>query len=298
MRVARAFSPAGLSGFFSVYITPGEPLRSGAKGGGFTLGRGVIVRVEAEEASETSVKTLLEGRPADMNVARKVAERILALKGEPFHVTIDQRIEVPIGGGLGTSGASALATALAVASAIGVKATYTELARIAHVVEVEAGTGLGTVSGLAVGGFVLVVKPGPPGADRVERIPIEPSMRVVVGFFSPMSKRAAMSSVDLGRINRLGEEALARVLEDPSPERFVEESWKFALKAGLATPRVMRGVEVAIKNGAIGASQAMIGETVYALADPDVATSIKEEFEALGARSFIAGVDWCPARLL
>ena len=298
MRVARAFSPAGLSGFFSAYITPGEPLRSGAKGGGLTLGRGVIVRVEAEEASETAIKTLLEGQPASMDVTRRVAERVLALKGEPFQVTIDQRIEVPVGGGLGTSGASALATALAVASAVGVRATYTELARIAHVVEVEAGTGLGTVSGLAVGGLVLVVGPGPPGADRVERIPIEPSIRVVVGFFSPMSKRATVGRADLGRINRLGEEALARVLEDPSPERFVKESWRFALKAGLATPRVVRGVEIAAKSGAIGASQAMIGETVYALADPDVATTIKERFEALGAKSFVTGVDWCPARLL
>ncbi len=298
MKVARAFSPAGLSGIFSAYIVPGDPLRSGAKGGGIALGRGVIVRVEAEESEKQSIVTLLEGKPAEMFVARRVAERVLSLAEGTYSVTIDQRIEVPVGGGLGTSGASALATALAVAKATGVKATYTELARIAHVVEVESGTGLGTISGLVVGGFVLVVEPGPPGSDRVERLLVEPRLRVVVGFYAPIDKRSVIERDGLDRINELGEKALARILEDPSPERFMEESWKFALNAGLTTPRVKRGVEAALASGAIAASQAMIGETVFALTEPEDAESVEEALRKTGAKTVVSGIDWCPARLL
>jgi len=53
---------------------------------------------------------------------------------------------------------------------------------IAHKAEIECKTGLGTVVPLTVGGFILTVKPGGPGYALIDRIPISPDYRLIVGF--------------------------------------------------------------------------------------------------------------------
>ena len=62
--------------------------------------------------------------------------------------------------------------------------TYNQIGKMAHVAEIECGTGLGTVSSLTfTGGCVLVVEPGAPGICQLDRIPITPDYMVVAGFF-------------------------------------------------------------------------------------------------------------------
>ena len=298
MTTVEAYSPAGLSGFFATHIVKGDLLRTGAIGGGITLEKGVHVTVKADPSEKNSVITLLNGKKADMYVARRVAEELLSLTEDCFNLIIDQRIDVPVGGGLGTSGASAIATALAVAKAINLHITYYKVAQIAHIAEILSGTGLGTVSGLVVSGLVLIVKPGAPGYDKVERILADDNLRVVIGFFGPIDKKKVLGRKDLDKINEIGKEVLNRILDDPTPESFMKYCLHFAKSSGLISERVLECVETALRLGAIGASQTMIGDAVFALADKDVVEDIVEHFKKAGATALESRISWTPARLL
>lgn len=298
MHSAKAFSPAGLSGFFAAYPVEGDPLKSGAKGGGIALSRGVKVEVAVEEAEETEIITLLNGKPRDMYVARRAVEILLQKVECNMRIIIDQEIQIPVGGGLGSSAASALAAALAFAKAARLKVTYDEAARAAHMADVECGTGLGTVSGLVVGGMLLVTRPGAPGLDEVKRLMVDPELKVVIGFYGPIKKETVLKGGDIPRINRIGEETLRNILREPLPENFMHECWEFTRKTGLASLRAMRGVEAARKAGALGASQAMIGETVYALVEDGRVAEVAEAIKKTGAEVFIAEVEWRPAHLI
>ena len=257
----------------------------------------MFVRARLDHGGD-DITTYLNGQRHDSFVARESAKRVLEKAGVSVPIVIEQEVELPLGGGLGTSGASALATALATAKLVGLKSTYTELAKIAHIADVVSGTGLGTVSGLVVGGVVVVKKPGAPGYDEVDRIPVGEDIRVVIGFYGPISKRDVISSRDIARIGVLGEGALKALLEEPSLENFVSVSRRFAERSGLITKRVREALELLDKMDIVGASMAMIGETVFALTDRDMVEEVVELLRGAGCSVYVSRISWTPARLL
>lgn len=300
MEIAKAYSPAGLSGIFSTYTDPPDLYRRGARGAGIVLTKGVKVSVEVEEGEEWSLDTYLNGSRAELSLAKRVFRRVIErgrVEGR-YRVAVKQYVEAPMGGGLGTSGACALATAIALGKALKAKMSYYELAREAHAAEIEEGTGLGTVSGLVVGGVVVVQEPGAPGFDKVDRILADPSLEVVIGFLSSIDKRVALSKTDIGEVNKLGRELVDKLVEDPTLDRFIDCCRTFAEEAGFMTERVRKGIVEAERAGAIGASQAMIGETIFALADRGCSEQVAERLRKLGARVLVSGIEWGPARLI
>ncbi|UNQ73071.1 GHMP family kinase ATP-binding protein [Infirmifilum sp. NZ] len=244
------------------------------------------------------METLLNGVRGDYEVARRAALEVARLAGYTGGLTVRQTVEVPIGGGLGTSGASALATVLATAGLLGVKLSYTSLARIAHKVEVEAGTGLGTVSGLAVGGACIVAEPGPPGSDRVDRIPVGQDRVVVVGFFGPVRKSSVLRSTSLAEINRRGRFYVEALLGEPTIENLLAFSKSFSLETGLATPNVRKAYEELERRGFRLAGQAMVGDTVFTVVPVEEADAVSSILRNLGAHVTVTGISWKPAVLL
>lgn len=300
MKAVKAYSPAGLSGIFSAYTDPLDPYHKGARGAGVVLTKGVKVTVEIEERKKWSLDTYLNGSKAELGLVKRVFHRILE-KGEvegSYRVTVKQYVKVPIGGGLGTSGACALATAIALGKALKAKMSYYELAREAHVAEIEEGTGLGTVSGLVVGGVVVVQEPGAPGFDKADRILADSSLKVVIGFFSSIDKRAALSKTNISEVNELGQKLVSKLVGDPTLENFIKCCRIFTEQAGFITERVRNAIIEAERAGAIGASQAMIGETVFALAYRDCAEQVAECLRKLKARVLVSDIEWGPARLI
>jgi len=260
------------------------------------LAKGVRARVCLRE--EPGVKTVMNGVEGDFAVAKTAATLLLERAGREVGLLVEQWVEAPVGGGLGTSGASALAVALATAEVLGLKMSYREVAQVAHVTDVRCGTGLGTVSGLAVGGAVIVEEPGAPGYDSVDRILFDPSLKVVVGFFGPIVKSQVLRSDGLSRVNALGRRALAELKREPTVEKFLEVSKRFTLEAGLVTGNVLRAFEALSKLSVLGFSQAQVGDTVFVVADGDVALEAAQLLEGLGARALVTEVSWEPARLL
>jgi len=275
LRIVRSYSPAGISSLFEVMDREpsgkpiSDPLKIGARGGGFVISRGVKTEVRLERKRKDKIVTSLNGQVReDTKVTQTVVQLLLRRAGVHARVTVRHIIDPPIGCGCGTSGAGALSTALALCRVLDLDMTYNQIGQVAHIAEIVCKTGLGTVAPLMVGGHVITVQPGAPGLCVVDRIQLEPNYRIVLGWFGPISKPAILSDRNLRvRINRYGRLALEHILKEPTPENFMIACRRFAENAGFMTERLRRLLYVMERNGAIGATQNMLGEAGHALVE-------------------------------
>lgn len=287
-KIAKAFAPGAISSVFEIFNTNpnGTPLPDlryiGARGGGFGLQYGVHTKVTLEDASENSIQVVINNKPApEAKVTQNVTQMFLSQISKKYAVVVEHQIDVPIGMGFGTSAGGALTTGLALKEALNLPLTYNQIGEIAHLVEVQSQTGLGTVSSLAVGGgLILVTEPGAPGVCKIDRIPLSTNYVIVAGFYNTKISKTSFSSFERKvEINRYGNQALLRILEEPSVENFLSCCWMFAQKAGFASDGVCELVKLAVKAGAIGATQNMIGEAVHAVVLEENAPLVVEAFK-------------------
>jgi pantoate kinase len=270
---AKAFSPAGISSFFEICDrTPdGKTIVDlelvGARGGGFGLVKGVLTEVSVAESKQSDIRVFINGKSfPEAETTKTVAKTLLEKVDKKYAVTIEHRVEVPIGAGFGSSAAGALGTAFALSDALGLHFTYNQLGRIAHVAEVKCRTGLGTVGPLLLGGCIVTVEPGAPGYSIIDRIPITADHRIVAGVFKSWPTKEVLASPEkLKKVNDWGRKTVEAILAEPSLETFMRVSKEFAVKTGLATERVKKLIAFAEKVGAVGAAQNMVGEAVHAL---------------------------------
>jgi len=298
---AQAFSPAGISSFFQICDTEpdGTPIkdleRIGARGGGFATQKGVFTEVNVSKSRKNVVQVFINGRPTpEAETTRTVVKILLEKVGKTHNVTVKHQVEVPIGAGFGTSGGGALGTALALGKALDIDLTYNEIGRLAHVAEVKCRTGLGTVSGLVVGGCVVVTEPGAPNHGSVDRIPISPSHHIVAGVFRPRLTKEFLESTEKREvINKWGQKTLQKIIAEPSLPNFLHSSREFALGTKLATHRVKRLMDAAEEAGAVGAAQNMLGEAVHAVVEENKVKKVVQAFERFLPRNKIVVAKIC-----
>lgn len=308
-KTAKAFAPGAISSFFEIRDTQnGNPItdleRMGAIGGGFGLEKGVHTKVTVQEAEKNSIDVFVNSKlVAEARTSKKVAETLLSKTNKKYSVIIEHQVAVPIGAGFGTSAGGALTAGLALKQALELPLTYNQIGKIAHIAEIECQTGLGTVSALSFsGGCVLVVEPGAPGICQIDRIPITPNYMIVAGFFqSKTPKKPVLSSPEKKKqINLYGRKTLQAILAKPSLENFLDSCWEFSQKAGFATENVHKIVDLAKKNGAVGAAQNMLGEAVHALVLEENVDQLAEAFKQVlpTQQVIVSKVDFQGARLL
>jgi pantoate kinase len=307
-KTAKAFAPGAISSFFEIHDSEnGQPItdltKVGAIGGGFGLEKGTYTTVNAVEAKDNSLNVTINGQPVQAKTTKQVVETLLSYTNKKYALSIDHRIELPIGMGFGTSAGGALTTGLALKQALSLPLTYNQIGQVAHVAEIQCVTGLGTVSSLNYGGgLILVTKPGAPGICQIDRIPISPDYVAVIGYFpSLIPKKSILSSPEKKKeINGYGRKALEAILADPSLENFLNSCWTFAEKAGFTNDSIRALVKAAKKAGAVGAAQNMIGEAVHAIAHEEDASSVAEAFKQTLPKEqvIISRVDFQGARLI
>ena len=306
---ASAFAPAAISSFFEIcdQTRTGKPItdltRVGARGGGFGLQKGVLTEVSASEAGARAIQVFINEQPApEAKTTETTLNMLLDNTQGTYQVIVNHRIKVPIGAGFGTSAGGALTAGLALKEALGLPLTTNQVAAAAHVAEIQCQTGFGTVSSLAQGsGCMLVVEPGAPGICVVDSIPLKPEYAVVAGVFRTIRKTTVFSSAEKRReINRYGRKTLDRILAEPTLENFLSCCWQFALETGFATSRVKNLVNLALKAGAIGAAQNMVGEAVHAVVLEENSKDVAEAFKQVMPREnvFISKLDFQGARLM
>ncbi|QCC48449.1 pantoate kinase [Halobellus limi] len=253
---AAAFVPGHVTGFFSAHPDEDSSI-AGSRGAGVALSHGVDVRV-VRGSDGNDVGVTLNGDPIDVAPVAAVLDDLDASDARVVAET-----PLPLGAGFGVSGAMALGTAYAVNAAYGRSRSENELVGLAHAAEVEAGTGLGDVVAQARGGLPIRLEPGAPEHGRLDGIPASPRVEYI--SFGSVSTEDVLSG-DTSTLTAAGERALADLRAEPTTDRLVELSRRFAREADLLTDRVADAVAAVRAEGG-DAAMAMLGDTAFAFGD-------------------------------
>ncbi len=256
MNSATAFAPGNVSMVFQI-VANADPRRMHALGMGFTVSAGALVSVRA--AQDTRV--WFNHREINFPTVRTV---VAQMSNHPMHVTIESKL--PLSAGFGLSGASALASALAIDQLLQLALSREQLGMIAHVAEVSNLTGLGDVCGQLLGGCNLKNTAGAPLSATRLAIPEQP---IWYRYFSPLLTRSIIG--DVARRNTINAAAstalqrMTRLAQAPTNglEVYIEVARQFALDSGLLhDPRVCDTIAAIQQNGG-AASMIMLGNAVF-----------------------------------
>ncbi len=251
---ARAFSPSHITGIFVIDIKR-DAARSGSMGCGICLEDGAVTTVRAAEETTMKINGKVAEAPTTLTAIKLLTSQL---------VLVDTTLKVPVGCGFGASGAGTLSTVLALNEVLSLNLTMNELSKAAHVAEVLNRTGLGTVTGEIFGGVVIRKKAGFP--FNIDKIPCSGTAISWASFGEISTKSVLSDNLKKKTINKAGKLRLKELLKKPTLHNFFQQSRAFAKEIALASPKVMDAIEAVEAQGGL-ASQAMLGETVFALND-------------------------------
>jgi pantoate kinase len=205
---AVAFCPAHITGFFKAHFEEKQEVteKFGSMGAGFSIKEGVTTKViiSTKNNQNSIFRISIKGFQSDKtDVSEFVLNEFLKLGNfENIFFDIEHQISIPVGYGLGSSGAVALSLSYALNQVLNTNLKGIEIGKIAHNAEVNCKTGLGDVLASYYGGFEIRVKPGAPGIGQVKKINIE-NISVIMICFSPISTKKFIQE-QLSKINGLG----------------------------------------------------------------------------------------------
>jgi pantoate kinase len=243
----KAFCPFHITGFFAIKFNA-EKISS--------LGCGVVIADGATtEASEGEGRVYINRSPSLAPTTKAVASSLSAKRAD-----IWTELAGPVSCGLGTSGAGALSTALALNDLWGLSYAFNTLCNVAQQAEIESKTGVGDVVAQALGGIVIRKLNG---TDRISARPPEISY-VVFGPLATQEILADKKTLDM--TNKFGSAALKDLLHKPTFDEFMQLSRHFAYDTELISEKARDAVEAVEASGGL-ASMMMLGDAVYAV-DP------------------------------
>jgi len=294
----QAFCPAHITGFFKAEIDDSQsPENAGSLGAGFSIKNGVTTTVSIRQNEGPGYKISTEGFDVDdTRVSEFVIGQFQKLQNpKEFFVDVKHEIFVPVGYGLGCSGAVALSLSYALDEALGTRLPREEIGKIAHVAEVSCKTGLGDVLASYHGGFEIRTSPGAPGIGRVEKIESS-EISVVMICFAPVSTTDFLRD-RLAEINGLGGKMVDRLRETRSWNHFQDMSLEFADYVDVMTPR-MKNVVRDLQAAGIRCGIALFGETVFSLVDNSGVQGVLDVAKRYQDAIIInSRIDQCGARL-
>jgi pantoate kinase len=276
---AIAFCPAHVTGFFKAHVdeNQGFPEKFGSMGAGFSIKEGVITKVTISSKTNQDQKFRIsaEGYQSEKtDVSEFVLNEFLKLGNfENIFFEIEHQISIPVGYGLGSSGAVALSLSYALDQVLETKLDRVDIGKIAHNAEVNCKTGLGDVLASYHGGFEIRVKPGAPGIGQVEKIETE-NISVIMICFSPISTNKFLQE-QLSKINGLGGKMVDKLLESKNYNNFQDMSLEFAKYVKVMTPRMEKLIDDLSFNG-IKSGVALFGETVFSMVPKEQESRVLE----------------------
>jgi pantoate kinase len=300
---AKAFCPGHITGFFEICDQFRDPLKRGSRGAGLSINRGVTTEVLMEESTHLTTEVLINGKIDDAPVTRSIVGWMVgSKKGVALRrIQVKHETQVPVGCGLGSSGAGAWGTALALNQLLESKLTFDKVGQVAHRAEVKSRTGLGTVLGQQRGGIEIRTKSGAPGIGHVDQIPFSPDLRVICSSLGPISTKSMLSDPKVrSKINRFGAGLVQKIINEASPKELMRLSRIFSEKTQLLSQNLKKGLELLDEKGHNDSSMALFGETLFTLVWADEVEDtlrIFREWNRLG-ETFAAEIDTMGARVL
>ena len=249
------FVPGHITGFFTIENHE-ISLKNGSCGAGFLLSKGI--RTTIDDADELIINV----NQGDSTVIDEVL-RILEIDTN-FKITQD--IQLPIGAGFGTSAASALSLSLALNDFLDLNYPKELCGQIAHMAEVNLGSGLGDVIAQTGHGMVLRVEPGAPGIGKIESF--EHDVYVAWKSFGGIDTSSIIRDPHHREvISDVGLKYLEFFEEKSSLRNFLDFSYKFSTETNLMSGEVKSLVDyLNSRDDILGSSMAMLGNTVFAFA--------------------------------
>ncbi|MDL2246525.1 GHMP kinase [Methanobrevibacter sp. OttesenSCG-928-K11] len=266
------YVPSHITGFFNIKDNS-NPLLKGSCGVGFLLNKGVETTIKKSPKDKIAIK--INGKKDKYNEG--IIKEVLRLLDINHGIKITQKIEVPIGCGFGSSASSALGVSIATSKLLDLNNDLIKSGQIAHLAEVNLGSGLGDVIAEMSKGIVERVIPGSPGYGKTKIIQNTEEIYVGVKTFSKIKTSDIIENEDhKNRINLIGKELLNDFNLNPTISKFLDNSLKFSIKTNLINEKVLKAVtEFNELEDILGSSMAMLGNTVFAM------TYNKETFESL-----------------
>jgi len=259
---AVAFCPGHITGFFKAEIEEKRPELQGSIGAGFCIKEGVTTRVKVSSSEKSGFKIKVTGYQSDnTQVSEFVIEEFFKIIKENYFVDVEHHIKIPVGYGLGSSGAVALSLAFALNKALQTNLSRTQIGQIAHRAEIFCKTGLGTVLSSYHGGFEIRTKYGAPGIGSLRKIRTDSSAIVIC--FSPISTKKILQN-DLAKINGLGGKMVDKLIKSRDYQEFLDMSLEFAKYVSVITPKMYTVIED-LQNSGFKCGVAMFGETIFTL---------------------------------
>ena len=295
--VAKAFSPGHITGFFEIpHGSYSHFLHKGSKGAGFSIDRGIATTAYVYESAKTDYRISINGMQTEnAEVSSWVVEEYLKLANRPYFVNVDHDVGIPVGFGLGSSGAAALSLSYALNEALDIGLSRTEAAQIAHHAEIACKTGLGTVIAEFAGGFEIRTGAGAPGIGSLTKIDLE-NYKAVVLCLAPISTKSFLTS-RTDEINGLGGIMLSKLSLSRSVDDFLAMSREFAGTLGLTEDRCKEPM-AALKSRGIESSVALLGQTVFTLVPRAMAKEARDAIKGFGGTLLVCNIDGNGARVL
>jgi pantoate kinase len=297
--LAKAFSPGHITGFFEV---PHDSscfhfLHRGSKGAGFSIDRGMTTTAYLYESAKADYQISINGiKSHNAEVSKWVIEEYLKLAGKPYFINIRHDVEIPIGFGLGSSGAAALSLSYALNQVLNTGLNRTQAAQIAHHAEIACNTGLGTVIAEFAGGFEMRTSAGAPGVGSVSKINLDKNYKVIVLCLAPILTRSFLTN-RINEINGLGSIMLSKLSASRSFDDFLKMSHGFAEMLNL-TEGKCRGPIAALKTRGIESSVALFGQTVFTVVSEERAAEAAGVLREFGQTLIVCNIDNVGARML
>ncbi len=227
---ARAFCPGHLTGLFVIKDDAEDLEEKGSLGTGLCLSRGAMSRVKLSMGME-EVTVHINGKEDEAPVTKKAVEYMMS--GTGMDVEIQTSLELPVGQGLGMSGAGAFSSCLALCKILGLPKE--EALKASHRAEVECGTGLGDIAAQNVGGLTVRKKPGIPPFGEVESFKTESQVFLCVMEGEKSTSDILQNEEQRGLINKAGKKWYDELGEEPDLETMMKCSFEFAKESTLIT---------------------------------------------------------------
>jgi len=296
MQTACAFSPGHITGFVEFPTSPNEPILKGSRGAGFCISKGVKTTVRAERSSRNNFSIFMDRKFVDdAEVSRYVVEEYLKLVKEKFSIRVEHDLEIPVGYGLGSSGAAALSLSLALNRALDAGLSNIEAAQIAHKADLVCRCGLGTVLAEYHGGFEMRLNAGAPGIGVLEKITVRDHKAVIL-CIAPMSTKEFLTN-KVSVINGLGGKMLSRLVKTRSVDDFVEMSLQFARSVDFVSDRCQQVIDEMLSNG-YKCSTAMFGETIFSIVKNDHVKDVQRILGKHNGKLLACDIDYLGARMI
>jgi|TARA_B100002003_G_scaffold242370_1_gene265276 pantoate kinase len=268
MKTAKAFAPGNISCIFSI-VKNKDPLKSGSMGVGFTVNEGVLVSIKKINNKKNKIifnknKIKFNNKIINFSTINSVIKKLTK-----NNVEVNISSKLPLGCGFGISGASSLATAYALNRLFNIKKSKIELAKIAHVSEVENGTGLGDVANQHYGGFLVKFRPS--YSFKVKKLRID-NKKIYYKILGRLDTKKIISNKKIE--SRIDESCLVslkkikKLIDDKKTNKkdllknIIKISKEFSTNSGLINKNLLKLIKNIEKNKG-NATMIMLGNALF-----------------------------------